>query len=295
MTRPDGSRVETPRRVSVRFATVRLVGDDVLPLDFSATLRRALVAGSSVQRYGRTWHVGPLLPVPERPGSVSSRIGYEATSEAFSWDAEAQDWITVESPSNTVYPFVLDTETGRLAYQARASAGLLSALQALLNVQGQGRWRVERIMVNETFAHWRSSVTRVSKLRLMLRRPNPNYAGRPRVESLIEEANAALIRLVMEAPQDDLEGIDLEAEYIQQAIDHTVDRGYGSLRADGEQTINGELVERRYDSVTQGGELIQEVEASATGVDPGALSDALDTVGDDPLVEAADDDEHEDT
>ncbi len=288
MTQP-----QAPRRAQVRFATVRLAGDDALPLDFSATLRAALVPGASTTRYGKTWRVGPLVDIEDRPGLVSSRIGYEDTAQSVQWDPEAKDWTTVETPQGTVFPFALDVDTGLLAYQAPASASVLSALQALLNEQGQGRWRVDRVMVEETWSSWRSSVARVRRLAFVLRRPNPNYVGRPRVESLLEDANAGLVRLVLEAPADSLEGLDLEAEYVREAIDHAVERGYGSLKADGEQDVGGQAVERRYDSAVQGAELLRQIDSEADVLPPSLLSQALATVGSDPLLEVGDDDERD--
>jgi len=266
-------------------------------LDFAALLRQSLVAGALVDRYNKVWRVGPLIDVPDRPGSVSSRIGYEDSTTRVQWDPASNDWVEVEFADGTVYAFVLDVENGALAYQAPTSVALLSAFQALLNAQGHGRWRVQSVMVEQSWSEWRASVDRVSRLRFRLQRPNPNFDGRPRIEEMVDGTHSKMVDLVLTADPDDLEGVDLEAEYVKQALAHAVDKGYGYVKADGEQRVGDHTVDRRYDSLRDGSERIEQLPADPSGsVGTGALSEALDTVVPDPSTEAAlpDDDDLED-
>lgn len=281
----------SPKPTTVRFAIVALASDadDQLPLDFSSLLRQSLVPGASVERHNKLWRVGPLIDVPGRPGSIGSRIGFEDSSTSNVWDHEAQDWTTIDTVEGTVYPFVLDFATGRLAYQASSSVRLLSAVQALLNSNPQGtRWRVQAVMVRQSWSEWRSSVRRVRRLRFRLVEPNPNFDGRPRIEEMLDGTRSKTADVVLTTDLDDLEGLDLESVFVKQAIAHSVEKGYGYLKAEGEVVVDGQPVERRFDSQVEGSEYIAQFPTpDIGGLTPGVLSAALDTVDEDPMIEAA--------
>jgi hypothetical protein len=289
MTEPEAGA----RTTVARFATVRLAGDTAgeLPLDFSALLRDSMVTGMEVTHYRKTWRLGQVRELEGRTGILTGSIGFDDTSTGVGWDAEAKDWIEVDVPSGSRFPYVLDLERGLFAYEAAQSAGVLSALQALLNSAEQGRWRVQRVLNEQSWEDFRARVKRVRRLKLVLHRPNPNYVGRERVEELLEQSRAELLRLTLETPEDDLEGLDLSAAYVAQAITH-VELGYGTLKADGTERVGQEEVERRYDSASKGAEHIVEVPVASTGTATGlTLSDALSTVQTEDLIEEGDDDD----
>jgi hypothetical protein len=282
---------EVRRTATVRFAQIRLFGEDgnTLPLDMSAQLDAAFRAGKAVERRNRIWHFGRIKEL--QPGYLAGKVGYEDARETTSWDGDLGDFIDVSVPNGTAFPFVLDLSRGRLAYQAQKDAAILSAIQALLNTSNHGRWRVERIVKRQSWDQWRHDVSRVEELRFSLRRPNPNYVGRPRVEGLIESAQARLVRVVMQADPDELRGLDLEGEYVREFLDHA-HRNYGSFKALGAKTVNGQDVEQRYDSAAEGAELMAEAEVGPDMSVPSAsLAASLSTLEDDATTEADDDDD----
>lgn len=304
MTTTSGDASGTGRTLTVRFATVRLrQRQEPLAITFPEVLRRAVVPGTEITYRDRTWHMGQVRPPnlddvrggafsPSSPRDlVSGTIGYDDTAVASSWDQAAKDFIDVDVPSGGRFPFLLDVRRGVLAYVAVKPAGVLSAFQALLNQSGSGHWRVQRILNEQSWEAWRASVERVQRLSFVLRPPNPNYTRRPTVEQMIDGGHAGVVRVVMESDPNALEGLDLESSFIAEAIEHTVQLGYGSVKADGTTPVGGQDVERRYDSKARGSELLAQVPAEDTTSDAAAMSDALSTLSDDQILEEESDDD----
>lgn len=282
------------RTALARFATVRPRGTtgDELPLNLAEELRQALVPASDVTRHNRRWRFGQFRDVEGRPGVLAGQIGYIDARETTLWDEEEQDFAVGSVPDGTSFPFVLDLQRGLLGYQAAKSSGVLSALQALLNSAGRGEWRVQRILNEQTWSTWSSSVVRVTRLTFTVHLPNPNWVGRDRLEKLMEDSKAGLARIVLQAEPDSLEGLDVQSEWVQQLVEHTEEKGYGTLKADGEAVIAGQDTERRYDGAARGAEELRELPVAVTGsIASETLSDALATVDEDPLAETVDDDE----
>lgn len=255
----------------------------------SAQLEAAFRGGKALERHNRMWHFGRVKDL--QPGYLSGKVGYEDARETTSWDGALGDFVDLSVPNGTAFPFVIELSRGRLAYQAQKDAAILSAIQALLNTSNHGRWRVERIVRRQSWDEWRRAVSRVEELRFSLHRPNPNYVGRPRVEGLMEQAHARLVRVVMQADPDELQGLDLEGEYVREFLDHS-QRSYGSFKALGATTVNGQEVEQRYDSTAEGAELMTEAEVGPDMSVPSAsLVASLSTVDDEATTEAGDDDD----
>lgn len=194
--------------------------------DLAAGLLGALQAGTQVEVAEQRWHVDAAK---HEDRWISGRLVGE--------DLPGPDPRTVSSP------FVADLRSGRLAFQLRrprthprAAAAVFRAL--LERAVPNRHWQVVVELTRVPWADWRRSVERLRELRLLLRRPNPDYGDRHQVQALIESTNAELLRMVLEADPDSLEGIDVDAELVAEAIDH-VRAGYGDFVAVGDTGDHG--------------------------------------------------------
>jgi hypothetical protein len=145
-------------------------------------------------------------------------------------------------------PFAINLPTARVAFQLRGSQirprTFTGAFQALLNEASPlYRWRVTEEIAQIPWPEWTASVQRITELRFRLLRPNPNYADRELVEKLIEEGNAEMLRMVLEADDDNLEGLDINSDFVEEAINH-VQAGYGNYASYGEVVEDGEHCRR---------------------------------------------------
>jgi hypothetical protein len=241
----------------------------------------ALRSQVSVERYQRVWRIGG----PQRVnGYVVGRLGFESTHAEDLWDPETRDFEEVEMPGGVAAPFAVDLSSLLVVFQVRSPYirinSFAGALRAVLReATNQDGWKIELPQHSESFAEWRGSVARVTRLRLRLERPNPNYEGRPSVEALIETAHLNSASLDLRS-----ENLDTDAEIVRELLDH-VERGYGYGTVVGRrETVDGE-VETVYSTGLSGS-----VDVRETTVDPetgeitpqtlveelGQLSDELD-------------------
>lgn len=190
---------------------------------------------------------------------VYGRIGYqEPGSLEELWNDSKKDFEERQLVLGTTSPFVIDRRditNIRVAYQLRAGrirpTTFTANLQALLN-QAAGktwRWRVSPIVVGIPWEQWIEDVDRITELRVRVDRPNPNYGGRRRVRSLIEDTNAAMAEIVLRARREG-QGIDLGESLVAEAIEHAVE--YGSRRAKAERQVDGQTEEVYWRSEEQG-------------------------------------------
>lgn len=219
------------RRVGrVAFATVR--GSVARPRGagraaltqpaLAAAFLDALHTGTQVQLAGQRWRVDTAK---HEDRWVSGRLAGEDLAET--------------DPRTVWSPFVADLLDGRLAFQLRDARThprtSAATFQALLGrADPVHRWEVSVDLSRVAWEDWRSSVDRLEELRLLLHRPNPDYGDRHQVQALIEGANAELLRMVLQADADSLDGIDVDAELVAQAIEH-VQAGYGDFVAIGDR------------------------------------------------------------
>ncbi|HEX2241086.1 MAG TPA: hypothetical protein VHJ82_08110 [Actinomycetota bacterium] len=239
---------------TIAFATVSRVGTERRGRDRRerAALLESLVPGTTVERYGRTWR----LAKPSLHGSVvTGRIGFEkpGTLEEY-WNESAQDFERGFSKLGTASRFAIDLKSRRIAFQLRSNRikphTFIGNFQALLNAAAAGRWRwkVEPEFVGMPWERWTDTVTRVTNLRIRLERPNPNFKGRKRVESLIEGTRSRILTLVMEA--DPNESIDVDDQLVREAIDHA--REHGHVKAEGRVEVDNEALPVKWDSEEDG-------------------------------------------
>ena len=196
----------------------------------------ALVPGTAIERYGREWRMGQFTTMDD---VVVGRIGYQRPGDlAELWDDRISDFKETRLIDGLTSPFALNLDNLAIVFQLRAGrikhTSFTGALQALLNeASGDTIWRVRPIVQGVDWERWRTSVLRVRHLELKMERPNPNYHGRNHVESIVEGTNARLARLVLDADEQDLDGLNIDDPLIREAIQHALE-DYGSVKAVGD-------------------------------------------------------------
>jgi len=230
----DGDDVESSRQGRVAFAII-----EALTLfaasDFDKAITESLLPGTRIERHRRTWFMGQV----RREGrSIVGRIGFQAANVAEVWDEQLNDFREDKLLAGTTSPFAIEPKHRRVAFQLRPGLirvrSFTGALQALMNEASPvNRWRVSQEVEAVPFTKWAESVDRIVRLRVRLRRPNPHYGDRKRVQELVEGANAQMARIVWSADPEALDGIDVNDEFVREAISHA--ERYGSYAASAER------------------------------------------------------------
>ncbi len=114
--------------------------------------------------------------------------------------------------------------------------------QNLLNLASRVyTWRVRTFVRGMPWEVWLQGVSRITELRFTLRRPNPHYGDGHFVHDLIEDVGAQKVVVDATAPKEG-EGINIDAAWVQEALDHS--EAYGDLTAKGQQKgVIGRIIE----------------------------------------------------
>ncbi len=230
----DVEDIAPPRRGRVAFAVV-----EALTLfaasDFDKAIIESLVPGTRIERHGRTWFMGQ---VRREGSSIVGRIGFQAANVAEVWDERLNDFREDMLLAGTTSPFAVDPQRRRVAFQLRPGLirvwSFTGALQALMNTASPvNRWRVSQEVEAVPFTRWVETIDRIVRLRVRVRRPNPHYGDRQRVQELVEGANARMAQIVWSADPEALDGIDVNDGFVREAITHA--EHYGSYAASAER------------------------------------------------------------
>lgn len=217
------------RTYRVAFAEIEPLG--LLAVEqplFEAAFRESWRPGAQVVRYGRQWRVSAPHDVENATSVLTGRIGYVREDEiaTLEFDEEAMDFRRGAAPSGAVIPFAVDVEQRRVGFQLVPgqvrTASFTGALESVLNLSATYRWRVRPLVRKVSFEVWRRSVDRVTEFNFRLERPNPHYADDDKVEEIIEDFNAEVVRVSGKG-----EDVDEGADLFRQALDHTLNRHYG--------------------------------------------------------------------
>ncbi len=201
--------------------------------------------GNRIERHRRTWIAGPST---SDRSSFWGRIGFQSDDGANEiWDEEKKDFTTIAARTGSSSPFLVRARDGRLAFQLRPGVirrtGYCGALEALLNeARDESAWRVSADLAPLEWSEWIGQAGRIKKLTFVIKEPNPNWRGRESLEGIVEGANAHTVRMVYEA-HDQGAGIDVTDDVVMQAIQHTVERGYGKVIGESDGGSH-----RRFDS-----------------------------------------------
>jgi hypothetical protein len=214
-------------------------------------LMRALIPGTTVDRYNRRWHLGQIR---QEDGLVFGRLGFESASGADIWDESSLDFQEIEVPAGVAAPFGVRLSDLLLVFQTRKQdirvTSFTGAFQGILReATHNDGWHIETARRKVSFPAWRESVGRVTRLRFSIEPPNPNYEGRPDVERLIEGAQVAAATIELRASSDD--SLNTDDDIVRQLLDH-VERGYGESVAVGEREVEGHTTETVYNSKLEG-------------------------------------------
>ncbi len=242
----------SPRfRSTGKVARARIIPPDQLSLfeEPSEQLVRVLVPGATTERFGRVWHVG------RTEGDrtfLYGRLGFEGTGKADLWNDEDKDFEESRTPSGVAAPFAIRLRDLSLVFQTRGQdirvTSFTGALQGILrDATGSQNWRVVTDRAQVTFREWRVTVDKVTQMRFAVFPPNPNYQGRPQLESLIAGASLSAADITLRAE----DGINTDSEIVTELLDH-VERGYGRDVAVAERSADGEVIETVYSSELSG-------------------------------------------
>jgi len=201
--------------------------------------------GASITRYGRRWHLTKI--VDETDDLYFGRIGFVTDHEVSTlrFDQAIQDFVFGDAPSGYVVPFAIRKADGVIAYQLYPGivreTTFTGAMTDLLNNASENYiWRIESFVEIREFQEWLAETPAITRFDLTLERPNPNYAGRPRIEEMVEEVRVETLRLVGKAIEG--ESVNLNADYFQQALDHVIYHEYGKAKLRGVDTDGEESV-----------------------------------------------------
>jgi hypothetical protein len=221
---------------TISFAEIGFATDRQEPLvGRVAALEESLRPGTQVSRYDRLWHIARWTREDDH---IIGRIGFEPVGrQGELWDERAKDFREQEiRVAATTSRFVVDLNTFRVAFQLRGNVikpgTFRGNFQALLNEAADWGWRVRLLGIDQPpWEDWREEVTRVVKLAISMRLPNPRFPGQ-HVEELFDRTKAAAIKLALDAP--DGESINIDDELVLEAIELAKD--YGNIDAVGERT-----------------------------------------------------------
>lgn len=225
------SRGPTTAKVALAIAYL-----DQPPLEYSTNaelLNASLVPGTEERRYGKVWRLGQAR---ESPHSFHGRLGFERDrmDRTDVWDEERQDFVESEFPRGVVSPFSIRLSDLVIAFQLRgndiAVGSFTNALEALMSTASGLRWRVVPLRKKMSFAEWSHRV-RVTSLKAVAKRPNPDYKGRPDVEEFIEGPNAEMTEARWTAA--DGSELNVEDQLIRQFVAHSDEKKYGHVTAKG--------------------------------------------------------------
>lgn len=226
------------RTYHIGFATIQSEGlfeDESL----GTMIRESWAPGATITRYGRTWHLTQMHT--PAPGLVSGEIGFVSGAQVSSvfFDEKTREFVSNDVSTGTRVPFVVDVETGALAYQLYPGLvrenSFTGALEGLLNTQSIYFLTVVSSTEIMTWSEWRERVDKITAFEIRLDRPNPHYDDDQLIEDAIEGIQLEYLRLSGKALD---EGANPEADLFQQAMDHVL-RDYGrasihGVMADGE-------------------------------------------------------------
>ncbi len=243
------ARRETTARLA--YAEIDILGGDV-PLGGLATaLRESLRPGTRVERYDRTWRLGPVV---EADGKTHGRIGFQsAGSVAEIWDDTKGDFVAIHPPTGQTTPYAIDMGTMRMVFQLRGQTikpnTFRGNFQGLLREASHHMWLVRLEGIHQSpWEEWLTEIDRLVELRITMKRPNPRYPGKL-LEDYLEGAKLAATTIIAMAREG--ESIDIESSaFLQQALQ--LAENYGSYRAVGVVESEGESLKQSWSSSLEG-------------------------------------------
>lgn len=221
------------RAGTVAFAAAHLVEDRLTSDD---SLESALVPGQRTTTYGRTWVLTKMRPL--RGPLVAGRIGIVTDMEM--WDEEASEFLPGPVEAGFATPYVLNTASGLIAFQARGSTikpqSFVNALEHLLNESGFATWRVTLAEREMGWEEFQATVERIEYLSVRLDYPNPRFRTKL-ARDLVDGVDSASTTVTMRA--DETGSINSYSEVVGMLMEHA--DAYGQTTARGPTPEGGRV------------------------------------------------------
>jgi hypothetical protein len=223
------------RTYHIGFATIQSEGlfeDESL----EEMIRESWVPGATITRYGRTWHLTQMHSASR--GLLSGEIGFVSGAQVSSvfFDQKTQEFVSNDVSTGTRVPFVIETNSGAVAYQLYPGLvrenSFTGALEELFNTRSIYALTVRSSTEVMTWSEWKRRVEKITAFEIRLDRPNPHYDDDQLIEDAIEGIRLEYLRLSGKALD---EGVDPEADLFQQSMDHVL-REYGRAAIHGVTT-----------------------------------------------------------
>ena len=198
----------------------------------------ALSPDSHVERYNRSWRFSR----PRRlDGWLLGKMGFERLGEraGSTYDEELKDFVPITRVNEQVSfsHFVIELNSQTIAFEEKPPdirrQSFIGAFQALTGVAGL-RFSLDLLSDAEDFREWLGTIDRLVRVRVVVRRPNPDWTEVPELlRRLLEPSNAEEADVTLWTGDDDSEsGLVVDGTVIDDAAGY-VAAGHGTLRARG--------------------------------------------------------------
>jgi hypothetical protein len=192
--------MERAKLAHVAYALLQFDERKLSPERWRDALEVSLVAGTSVERYGRRWYMAKTETGRLESRWIVGRLAFEYVGEdPVVWDHDKHDVRTLDVLDGLsrvrVVPFVIDTDNRRVAFELRSQTvrpGTFQGnLQALLGAASGLPWRVVLEGVDQRpWFEWSAAVSRITKLWITVKPPNPHNPI-PEIEEMFKMAKVA--------------------------------------------------------------------------------------------------------
>lgn len=208
----------------------------------AAALEESLEPGTAITRYDRTWRFGQWTLMLDGQVIVG-RMGFESRDAPTEvWNERVKDFRVQHPRLGQTSQFAINRTSLRVAFQLRGQTIRPQTFRgnflALLREAAGHRWKFDLEGVGQpSWEDWLGGVSRLTKLRVVMRPPNPRFNDEE-IESLFEEAKSSAVELALTGGED---GLDIQSsDFVIHAIEHA--RQYGTYEATGVVEEEGEEV-----------------------------------------------------
>lgn len=225
----------------LRVAFARVLRDENAPVNlfeadgFRESLLQALNPVVSVERYSRSWRLSQPTAEDEW---VTGRLGFvePTVTPGITYSEEDQDFVELEEhhAGGSYSNFAIHIPSQYIVFEIKKQEirlqSFFGAFKAILERDQLSRLTAELVFDSAKLNEWLDSVDKVSSIRIALRRPNPDYTGRPEsVKRILEETNASKVKIEAESEED---GLEVQNSELREYADYA-EEGYGSISATG--------------------------------------------------------------
>ena len=231
----------------LRAALARVLRDENAPVslfeddEFRDALLRALNPAVSVELRSRQWRLSQ--PTAE-DAWVTGRLGFldPTVTPGITYSEDDQDFIELEEQhaGGTFSNFAIHIPSQYIIFELKPQPNgirpnsFVEALKAILQQDQFARLTAELIFESGKLDEWLDTVDKVASIKIDLRRPNPDYTGRPAsIKRILEDTNASTVKI--EAKSEDDDGLEVQESELHEYAEYAAEEGYGSIKATGDK------------------------------------------------------------